>query len=54
MVKVKSDTWGWLEASDVKVEGPLVRMLDVARDGKPFHAECLIPVIDVKIIIPSE
>lgn len=52
--KVKSETWGWLEASRVAVEGPFLRMLGVTRDGKPFYADCSIPVSDAKLIVPSQ
>ncbi|MER5754368.1 hypothetical protein [Streptomyces sp. NPDC002088] len=50
--KIKSDTWGWLDAATINVDGPFLRMTDVTRDGKPFYAECMIPVTDAKLIIP--
>lgn len=54
MFRIKSETWGWLEATDVKVVGPFLQMLNVTRDGKPFYADCSIPVSDAKLIVPSK
>ena len=52
MFKIKSGTWGWLQASDVKIVDGLVKMVDVVKDGKPLYPECWIPVGDVKLIVP--
>lgn len=50
--RIDSRTWGWLDVDSYNVDGPFLVLVNVERDGKPFHPVCAINVQDVKLIIP--
>lgn len=52
--KIVSETWGQLEASHAEVTGPFVTLRNVKRNGEPFYRECMVPVGDVRLIVPPE
>lgn len=50
--KIDTDKWGWLEAASLKIDGLMIVVADVTRNGEPFLTHGLIPVHQVKMIVP--